>query len=198
VTLWLVRHAMTLAPPGTCYGRLDDEAEASATLQAARALAGVLPIAIRLRCSPARRCRLLADALAALRPDLADIMCDDRLQEMDFGSWEGRAWEAIGEPAMTAWTSDFARHAPGGGETVQALLARVAAALDGERASRADAVWITHAGVVRATRLLATGARSVASAADWPAGEVPFGGWETVELDGAAVSVRSPAPASRA
>jgi hypothetical protein len=29
VTLWLVRHAATLAPPGLCYGRLDVEADAA-------------------------------------------------------------------------------------------------------------------------------------------------------------------------
>jgi alpha-ribazole phosphatase len=182
MTLWLVRHAATLVPAGLCYGRLDVEADASATLQAARALAGALPVSIRLRCSPARRCRRLAEALAALRPDLAAPAFDHRLQEMDFGSWEGRQWADIGEPAVTAWTSDFARHAPGGGEAVEALLARVAAVLEQDRATRGAVAWITHAGVVRATRLLTTGPRSVACASDWPAGEVPFGGWETVEL----------------
>jgi alpha-ribazole phosphatase len=182
VTLWLVRHAVTLAPPGLCYGRLDVEADAGDTLRAAQELDRVLPLGIVLRSSPARRCRQLADALATCRPELGPPTIDARLQEMDFGSWEGRAWDDIGEPAMTAWTSDFARHAPGGGESVEALLARVASALDEDRARHPAMAWITHAGVVRAARLLARGVRSVGSASDWPSGEVPFGGWETIEL----------------
>jgi alpha-ribazole phosphatase len=182
VMLWLVRHAVTLAPPGICYGRLEVEADPAATRQAALALAAVLPPAIHVRSSPAQRCRRLAEALGAMRPDLSGVAYDARLQEMDFGTWEGRPWDAIGEDAVAAWTSDFARHTPGGGEPVEALLARVASALAQARTDRGGTVWITHAGVVRATRLLARGTRTVASASEWPDGEVPFGSWETIEL----------------
>jgi alpha-ribazole phosphatase len=182
VTLWLVRHAVTLAAPGLCYGRLDLPAAGPATRAAAQALAHALPPAIPLRRSPAQRCRQLAEALAELRPDLPAAIVDERLHEMDFGAWEGRPWDAIGAPALAAWTADFAGHAPGGGETVQALLARVGRALADVRAARQPGAWITHAGVIRACRLLARGVERVALAADWPREPVPFGSWETIDL----------------
>jgi hypothetical protein len=43
VTLWLVRHAATLAPPGLCYGRLDVEADAGDTLRPRRNSPGCCP-----------------------------------------------------------------------------------------------------------------------------------------------------------
>ena len=54
-------------------------------------------------------------------------------------------------------------------------MARVGAAWDDWRASGADALWVTHAGVMRAALLLARGVRLTASAADWPADDLPFG-----------------------
>ncbi|RYY78173.1 MAG: phosphoglycerate kinase, partial [Comamonadaceae bacterium] len=141
MTLWLVRHAVTLAAPGTCYGRLDVAAEPSSTGIAAQALAAALPRGVKVLSSPASRCRLLAAELARHRPDLAAAASDDRLQEMDFGAWEGQAWSAIGEAALTRWTDDFAGHAPGGGESVQALLDRVASALHEARGQERPTVW---------------------------------------------------------
>jgi alpha-ribazole phosphatase len=181
VKLWLVRHAPTSAPAGLCYGRLDLEADAEATAEATRRAHANLPSGIALRTSPARRCRQLADALKALRP-ASVVTIDPRLQEMDFGAWEGRTWASIGEPALARWTAAFATHAPGGGEPVHMLLDRVAAALDESRRALHEEAWITHAGVVRAARLLAAGIREVRSASNWPDAPVPFGGAECLEL----------------
>ena len=52
---------------------------------------------------------------------------DAALREMDFGAWDGQRWEAIGAAALDAWLADFAHHAPGGGESLAALLERVRA-----------------------------------------------------------------------
>lgn len=52
---------------------------------------------------------------------------DPALAELHFGDWEGRLWTGIGRPAVDAWCADFAHHAPGGGESLAALLARAAA-----------------------------------------------------------------------
>ena len=101
---------------------------------------------------------------------------------MDFGKWEGRRWDAIGETALSAWTSDFARHRPGGGESVQQLLERVQRALQHDR-DRDDVLWITHAGVIRAARWLLSGVRQVERADQWPTEVVPFGGVECHALE---------------
>jgi hypothetical protein len=69
-TLWLQRHAPVIAEPGLCYGATDLEADAQATLAAAQRIAPLLPAGIVLRSSPLRRCVALANAIAALRPDL--------------------------------------------------------------------------------------------------------------------------------
>jgi len=172
--LWLARHACTLAPEGTCYGASDVEADAAATLEAAQALAASLPAGLVVRSSPLRRCRQLAEALQGLRADLAHEP-DARIAEMDFGTWEGQRWDAIGRGAMDRWMADFAAHRCGGGESVTLLLERVDAALHAMRARGDDALWITHAGVVRAVRLLARGAGVPPTAADWPVESLAFG-----------------------
>lgn len=188
--LWLVRHAQPLIGGGICYGRLDMPADAAATAACARELAALLPAGLRLACSPLQRCDQLARALSALRPDLA-CKADDRLREMDFGAWEGRAWQDIAHAELQAWTDDFSGHAAGGhGESVAGFMARVASAFDAlpgpQGAAGADAVWITHAGVIRAAGLLAQGIRHVERADQWPLDAPKYGQWRLVSLPAAA------------
>jgi len=191
--LWLVRHAQPLVAPGTYYGALDVPADAEATRHAARRLADALPAGAKVWHSTLQRCEQLAQALQALRPDLASKP-DARLREMDFGGWEGLAWDAVDRSAIDAWTAAFPHYPPGGGEPLQAMLARVAAALrhaaplpasaapgapDGER----DVVWITHAGVIRCvTWLLAQGPGVLPRSQDWPVAAPAWGAWQQVDL----------------
>ena len=178
-TLWLQRHAPVVAEPGLCYGATDLEADAGATLDAARCIAPLLPAGTLLSSSPLRRCVVLADAIAALRPELP-VRRDARLAEMDFGAWEGRAWASIPREDFDAWTADFADLRVGThGESVRAFMARIAAAHDEWLAQRRDTLWVTHSGVLRAVTLLQRGIHCPAAAGDWPGGEMPFGGWLT-------------------
>ncbi|HEY8356529.1 MAG TPA: histidine phosphatase family protein [Ramlibacter sp.] len=179
--LWLARHARPLVAPGTCYGAGEVMADAAHTLESAALLAQVLPPALPVRTSPRLRCTALADALAQLRPDLHPAP-DARLAEMDFGSWEGRSWDAIGQAAIDTWTADFARHRCGGGESVSDLLARVAQALAEACDGRRDMLWITHAGVARAVRVL-TAPPMALDAAAWPREGPAFGAVECTTLD---------------
>jgi alpha-ribazole phosphatase len=173
--LWLARHAKPLIEPGVCYGQLDVPADAQATATCARALAEALPSGIRIICSPLQRCEQLAHVLLGLRADLT-YKTDPRLQEMDFGHWEGQRWDDIGAAAVEAWVADFARYRPGGGESVEAFMQRVASVWDDTRGS-SGAVWITHAGVIRAATLLHQGQRQIRQAAHWPATAPGFGSW---------------------
>nr|WP_315205120.1 alpha-ribazole phosphatase family protein [uncultured Albidiferax sp.] len=174
MTLWLARHAQPLVEPGVCYGAWDVAADAQATQVAAKKLATALPLGVAVVSSPLQRCELLTLALSALRPDLIPIF-DPRLREMDFGSWEGQRWDTIGQPALQAWTDDFARHRPGGGESVQMFMQRVAAAWDA--VGHQPTLWVTHAGVVRACSLLAAGIRAIDRADQWPQTAVGYGEW---------------------
>ena len=172
MSLWAVRHAQPLVAPGICYGVLDMPADAQATRAAAEKLAAVLPKGCSVRSSTLQRCEQLAQALSVLRPDLM-LKLDPRLREMDFGSWEGQHWYAIGQSALEAWTTDFAQHRPGGGESVQGFMQRVTAAWD-EKGDR-PTLWITHAGVIRACTLLAAGTRNIAHADQWPQAAPGYG-----------------------
>lgn len=192
--LWLVRHAAPCIAAGTCYGSLDVDADPAATHEAARRLAAALPGRAVLRHSPLARCAQLARALEALRPDLA-ARPDARLAEMDFGTWEGRPWNAIGRDAVDAWTADFTGHAPGGGESLARMLERVAAALAEARAECAaqaagDMVWITHAGVARCVRWCLQAPGRMPRADEWPVAAPAFGEWDCMALQEAPVSER--------
>ncbi|MGN6581840.1 MAG: histidine phosphatase family protein [Bordetella sp.] len=173
--LWLARHAVPLIEPGICYGSLDIEADASATQACARALAAALPQGLPVRVSGLRRADQLAQALAALRGDLRPVR-DERLNEMDFGTWEGVPWLDISQADIDAWTRDFSRYRAGGAECVSDVLRRVAQAL-AETAADAEAVWITHAGVIRAAHYLARHGATAPTAASWPAQAPAFGQW---------------------
>lgn len=179
--LWLVRHAQVLFAPGTCYGALDVPAGPEVTLECARALAAVLPEGASISTSPLQRCEQLTQALIGLRPDLA-YSTDARLQEMNFGTWEGRPWADIPLGEFEVWTANFADHAVGGhGDSVGTLMARVAQAFD-ELPQAPDTVWITHAGIIRAAELVASGVRQVSRPDQWPRDGVACGQWRTLEL----------------
>ena len=92
---------------------------------------------------------------------------DARLSELDFGAWDGQAWNAIGAEAVDAWCADFAHHAPGGGEAVDALLRRCGSFLAAQAASDARCV-VAHAGWISAAQWLAH-QRGAPTAATWPA-----------------------------
>jgi alpha-ribazole phosphatase len=89
---------------------------------------------------------------------------DPALAEMDFGAWDGRPWGDISPAAFDAWCADFLRHAPGGGETLEALLARVRRFNPGP--ARA---LVTHGGWLSAAAWWARPPGQPLQPADWPA-----------------------------
>jgi alpha-ribazole phosphatase len=181
--LWLVRHARPLIEPGICYGRLDVPADTAHTQESAarlaRALAGPRPL---VWSSPLRRARQLADALVAALPGLT-YQVNNALAEMDFGNWEGQPWDQIGQTAMDQWTECFQHHAPGGGESVAQLLARVHSAVETCRRQaqlngHSTVIWITHAGVIRALDVILHHPEpKQLTAAEWPRKAPAFGEW---------------------
>ena len=93
---------------------------------------------------------------------------DSRLNEMNFGQWDGLRWDRLGAAAVDVWCGDFAAHKPGGGESVAELLARCAAFL-AEPLPNAPCCIVGHAGWISAARRLQSGDARVPSAAEWPA-----------------------------
>jgi alpha-ribazole phosphatase len=181
MTLWLLRHAPTSAAAGSCCGRTDVPVPAGATLAVAERIAPALPPGIALASSPLQRCAGLAEAIAALRPDL-QWHVDARLAEMDFGAWEERSWAEIDRGEIEAWTRDFAdARAGGSGESTRQFMQRIGLAFDAWREAGRDAAWVTHAGVIRAVWLLQQGVRCADRADQWPTRPIPFGACVTIE-----------------
>jgi alpha-ribazole phosphatase len=176
MTLWLVRHARPVVDEGVCYGATDLQADPQETLQAAAALAAVLPEGIAVLSSPLQRCVQLAQALGL------PYRTDARLAEMDFGCWEGTRWTDIGQDDYRRWTEDFAGYRFGGKESVSQLMARVGAAFEEARQAGDDVLWVTHAGVIRAARLFSQGGGVPRDAAGWPKDGLAFGAGQCIQL----------------
>lgn len=192
VNLWLVRHARPLVAEGVCYGALDVDADAAGSVHAANRLAAVVPSGAGLVVSGLRRARRLAEDLVRLRPDLS-LRTDARLNEMDFGRWEGWPWARIPREALEAWSADFPGYRFGGRESAQQVIGRVAAALAdtcriacqaaGSGNAPGDVVWITHAGVIRAaTHLIDCPGKPLESASQWPSEAPAWGEWRVVQV----------------
>lgn len=155
--LILVRHPAPDVASGICYGSTD-VAVAPHILAAARAgLRASLPANIPLYTSPLSRCADLASQLAG---DLqaSHYTHDARLMEMDFGSWELRAWQDIERGDIDAWAADLAHYRPGGGENVLVMATRIASFLDELlREQHAAVIIICHAGTMRLLSALQAG-----------------------------------------
>ena len=147
-----LRHPTTDAGADLCYGQKDVGLGPGAEAEMAAALAAVAPIRA-IHASDLSRCRALAERFA--RRDGVAPVYDERLREYHFGAWEGRRWDDIPLAESELWTADLWASAPPGGETFAALHARVTGAL---AEIPAGALVVAHAGVIRAARMILTGA----------------------------------------
>ncbi len=149
----LIRHTRIVVPPGVCYGRSDVPLADTFPVEA-RSVRERMPwVPVEVWTSPALRCRALAERLGA-----AQVRFEPRLQELNFGAWEGCRWEEFRGPVSEAWARDPWNVRPPGGETAAELWARVNELRAELLARNADRIaLVTHAGVIRAWRGLTTG-----------------------------------------
>lgn len=164
--LFLIRHPQPAIEAGICYGR-SDIGIAEDPHACAAALAPLLPAEAPLWSSPLRRCLELARALHPT-PHI-----DDRLMEMHFGAWELQRWDDIPRVEIDAWAADPVDYAPPGGESPNALRARVGSLL---RELPEVAIIVAHGGVLRACVAELAGTASIAE-------------WHRLHFDYAAVSL---------
>ena len=120
----LIRHPAPLIEAGIYYGRLDVglSPDGIASVPGIVRQLADFP-AHKIWSSPARRCQVLACAIADATK--AAALQDERLQELDFGAWEGQAWDNVPRELLDKWALDLLGFAPPSGETGSALIARV-------------------------------------------------------------------------
>ncbi|MEN2786603.1 histidine phosphatase family protein [Sphingomonas qilianensis] len=156
----LVRHPpVAKAWAGRCYGRSD-----MGWSRAGAAMAADLAAQLgeqRLEAivhSGALRTRRLAAMIGARTG--APVQEDGGWLERDFGSWEGRRWQAIWRETgdlMDRMMTDPIGFRPGGGETGEALSARAQAAWQ-RLPSRGTLLVVAHGGPIAALRCWRAGA----------------------------------------
>ena len=121
--VYLIRHTTPAIEAGVCYGRSDLALADTAPREIAAVLEAIPDITI-VYSSPAQRCLRLAQAVTAAQG--IDHQTDPRLQEIDFGDWEGRRWDDIPVADIARWDAQLWDHTPGGGESLRDLWQRVA------------------------------------------------------------------------
>lgn len=168
--IWAARHPRPRLAGRVCYGRLDVPLAEAAERGAAALVAAAGDPVERIVSSPASRALLVARAVAALTG--APLHTDDRLQEMDFGTWEGQAWSAVPRAALDAWAADTVGYRPGGGETVAEMLRRLRRAWTNLASSADNTLLVTHAGPIRCLLHIASGIPLDEALA----ASIPFGG----------------------
>ena len=170
LTIW--RHPQPAGVAGRCIGRTDvpvDRRKSKRLAHRIRAWARRHGAPHGVITSPLRRS---ADVGRWLARWGWRHRVDVRLIEVDFGCWDGQAWDAIGAAAVDTWCRDFAQHRPGGGETLVALLARCAAFIadaHGDPAAESFVCVVGHAGWISAARWLQQAGRATPEALAWPA-----------------------------
>ena len=156
-TIWAWRHPRAEGAAGRCIGRTDlvvDARRAKGLARRIQATARRHGLPLEIHTSPLRRC---ADVGRWLRRwswswSWSWKHCiDTALLEMNFGRWEGRLWDDIERAEVDNWCAAFTRAAPGGGETLDEMLARAACWNDPLR-SEVPVLVVAHAGWMLARR----------------------------------------------
>lgn len=147
--LVLLRHTRTAIASSVCYGNHDVPLADSASSDVAKAITK-LPAIDKIYSSPLTRCKILATSLGEDRK--LDVQFDDRLIEMNFGRWQGQAWDELPRQQLDNWANDFLYAKPHGGENVAELRSRSRSFLI-DLSQLVDAkeqvAIVTHAGVIR-------------------------------------------------
>jgi alpha-ribazole phosphatase len=162
------RHLKPCGVEGLCIGRLDVAVDA----RRSKRLAHRIRAWARQQNAP----RIVVTSPLARTADVGRWLSrwgwrheiDARLSELDFGAWQGRAWQAIGQDEVDRWCRDFGRHRPGGGESTDALLARCRAFLSERRETPAVCI-VAHAGWISAAQWLRIDRAGSPNAEQWPA-----------------------------
>lgn len=158
---WWVRHAPVVDHGGRIYGQTDMACDVS-NADAFCWLAERLPEDAVWVTSHLQRAKATAAAIVAAGLQAPAPIVETDLAEQSFGDWHGLAWDELragGHPDYDAFWADLGNHAPPGGESLAAVIARVSAVIErltAEHAGR-NIVAVTHGGTIRSALAIALG-----------------------------------------
>lgn len=149
----LIRHTSVDVPPGICYGQTDVPLKPSFEQEAAitaENLKVYLPFD-HVYTSPLTRCVRLATYCG-----YPDAERDNRLMELNFGSWEMKSFDTNNDPRLQEWYADYLNVAATGGESFAMQYQRVSQFLNELRTKPYKRVAIfAHGGVLICAQIYA-------------------------------------------
>jgi len=152
--LWCWRHPRAIGAQGRCIGQTDiavDKRKARRLAHRIRAVAREHALPREVWVSHLARSRDVGRVLASWG---FVVHVDTRLAEVNFGAWDGLPWTQIAWSEVEAWQADLLHHAPGGGESLQALSLRVQAFVAEAESAGLPRLVVTHGGWLNALALL--------------------------------------------
>jgi len=143
----LIRHTRVAVPAGVCYGVTDVDVAPTFEQEATVVRDGLRGLSFDVvYTSPLQRCWKLARFCG-----FPEAVADERLRELNFGTWEGQRWEAIRDPHLQEWYDNWLNQRAGGAESFLDHYNRVADFLDELRGQAHRHVCLfTHGGTIRA------------------------------------------------
>jgi alpha-ribazole phosphatase len=156
--LHLIRHTRPKFEDGTCYGQSDLAVENTFEQELPLIRSKIKDLCFdAVFSSPLSRCLVLAKSLC---PEGMDVICDNRLKELNFGRWELKKWDDISHSEYSRkWFDNFVDVACPGGESFRELMERTKSFIDNIKQNKAvgSPLIITHAGVIRAFHVVVNG-----------------------------------------
>ena len=148
MTILLIRHGKTVANEQHLYCGSTDLSLSDAGRAELQGRKVDVPVSCRYWSSGMRRAN---ETLELLFGEVS-YEKETRLREVDFGSFEMKSYDMLKEdPEYLAWiTGDNMANTPPGGESGNAMTARVVAAFEAIAARQENEVIVTHGGVIAA------------------------------------------------
>ena len=180
--LHFVRHGRTTAPAGVLLGTTEAPLSEKGRRQCTE-LGPRLPKELPCLCSPMLRTRQTLEELQG-QGVIADFVYDDRLREIDFGSWEMKSFPELAQQRadISAW-QEYHHFCFPDGESIADFVTRLQTLADDwrlqvEKEKDKELLIITHGGVIRTMLCLLLGIDHK----NYLVFDIGYGSWTTVAL----------------
>ena len=141
--IYLIRHTTPLIEKGICYGFSDIPVANTFLLEAEKVLSQIPTRFDKVYSSPLQRCKQLAQVISD------DITFDNRLKELNFGSWELKKWDEIPKNEIQPWYDDWVHASTLNGESYQDLQNRAISFVKEVPKHYKCIAIVAHSGVLR-------------------------------------------------